>query len=86
MLQRHVPTFSNLGICVVFARRISFAISCVPVVDQTNRRQSRGCVLLHSIGHSRSNHLSVEHQPGIDPHDVVIHLRSQRKTDVSTVV
>ena len=41
MLQRHVPTFSNLGIYVVLVRRISFAISCVPVVDQTNRRQSR---------------------------------------------
>ena len=41
VLRRHVPTFSSLGICVVFARRISFGISCVPVADQTTRRQSR---------------------------------------------
>ena len=77
MLQRHVPTFSHLGICVVFVRRISFAISCVAVVDQTTRRQSRGCVLLHSIGHSRSNHLGVEHQPRIAPHDAAISLSQE---------
>ena len=41
VLQRDVPTFSHLGICVFFVRRISCAISYVPVIEQANRRQSR---------------------------------------------
>ena len=39
-----------------------------------------GCVLLHSIGHSRSNHLSVEHQPRIAPHDAAICALTRKRT------